>query len=128
MIPPSGNRFSRNAPERRHKGRKLPSVAEEVFEQRGGFEFPDAAIDFWPMMAGRGCQEANAALDRATLGIGRAIVEAPDTSKRDCRCAHRAGLERHVEIAVDKPLRCEHAGSLADCQHLAMGGRITISE
>jgi hypothetical protein len=45
MIPQSGNRFSRNARHRRHKGRKLPSVAEEVFEQRGGFEFPDAAID-----------------------------------------------------------------------------------
>jgi hypothetical protein len=45
MIPQSGNRFSRNAPDRRHNGRKLPSVAEEIFEERGGFEFPDAAID-----------------------------------------------------------------------------------
>src|SRR6266700_3662455 len=128
MIPQSGNRFSRNAPERRHQGRKLPSVAEEAFEQRGGFEFPDAAIDLWPMMAGRGCQEANAALDRDTRGIGRAIVEAPDTGKRDRRGAHRAGLERHVEVAIDQPLEREHAGSLADRQHLAMGGRITISE
>src|SRR5262245_32132806 len=109
-------------------GRRLPAVAEEVFEQRGGFAFPDAAIDFRPMMAGRSRQESNTALDRAALGIGRAIVEAPDTGKRNCRRAHRAGLERYVEIAVDQPLGREHAGSLADRQQFAMGGWITIGE
>src|SRR5215475_7459406 len=116
MTPQSGNRFSR-CQERRHNGRKLPAAPEEVLEQRGGFEFSYPTIDLRSVMAGRSREEANAALDRAALGIGRAIVEAPDSGKRDCRRTHRAGLECHVKIAVGEPLGCEHAGGLADRQH-----------
>src|SRR5262245_5107373 len=109
-------------------GRRLPAVAEEVFEQRGGFAFPDAAIDFGPMMAGWSRQESNTALDRAAVGIGRAIVRASAAGKRNGRRARPPGPKCHVESPVDQPFRCDHTGCLADRQQLAMGGRITVGE
>src|ERR1700752_2043940 len=105
MSTQSGNRFSHHAQMplskkaepteclitggRFRRRRRLPPVAEEVFEQRGGFKFPDAAIDLGPRMAGWSRQESYAALDRAALRIGGAIVEPPDACKRDRGRTHR---------------------------------------
>src|SRR5205085_9208474 len=100
----------------------LPPRSEEIFEQARGFRVADAAIDFRPMMAGGRGKEPHAVLDRAALGIGRAVIEPADARERDRGRAHGAGLERHVEIAVDEPLAAEHRRRPANRQHLAMRG------
>lgn len=41
---------------------------------------------------------------------------------------HRAGLQRHVEIAVREPLRAERSRGGAHGQHLGMGGRIAVAQ
>ena len=76
-------------------------------QQRRRLGLADAAIDLGPVQAGRRGEIAHAVLDRAALGIGGAVIEPPDAGERDRRRAHRAGLERHVEIAVDEPLAAE---------------------
>src|SRR5680860_737455 len=58
-------------------------------------------------MTGRLREETRAVLDRAALGIGRAEIEAADTGKGDGGRAHGARLERHIEIAADKPLAAQ---------------------
>ena len=52
------------------------------------------------MMAGRLAVEANAAFHAATFWIIRAVIDPSDAGKRDCRRAHGAGLERHIEIGT----------------------------
>ena len=78
-------------------------------------------------MAGRLAEDARAVLDAAALGIGRAVVDAPDAREGDRLGAHRAGLERDVEIALDQPRRAELRGRGADRQQLGMGRRVAIS-
>ena len=43
---------------------------------------------------------------------------------RDRAGAHRAGLERHIEVAADEPFGAEFRRSLADDEHFRMRGRI----
>ena len=61
-----------------------------------------------------------AVLDAAALGIGGAEVEPADARKRDGRRAHRAGLQRDVEVGAVEPLRPLRRAGLADRQHLGM--------
>ena len=60
-------------------------------------------------MAGRRREEAHAVVDRAALGVGRAVIEPADARERDRRRAHRAGLERDMQVAVGEPLGAELA-------------------
>src|SRR4051812_3369091 len=88
----------------------LSSVPEERAQQTCGLPLADARIDLGPMVAGRLVEDARAVLDAAALGIGGAIVKAPDPGEGDRLGAHRAGLQRDVEIAVDQPRRTELCG------------------
>src|SRR5262249_14255562 len=101
---------------------------EELLQHRRRLLLADRRIDLRHMMAGRRGEEAHTGLDRAALRIGRAIIEPADTRKGDRARAHRAGLERHVEIAVDQPLGADFFGGLPDRQYFGMRGRIALGQ
>src|SRR5262245_47091035 len=115
-----------DAPDRRSRWRPLARArgstagGEEAAQQGRGLALADAAVDLGPVQAaGRG-EVAHAALDRAALGIGGAVIEPPDAGERDRRRAHGAGLECDVEVAVDEPLAAERLGRAPDRHHLGM--------
>src|SRR5262245_17982319 len=56
--------------------------AEEVPQQRRRLSLADAAIDLRSVLAGRGGEVAHAALDRAALGVGGAVIEPADAGER----------------------------------------------
>jgi len=78
------------------------------------------------VVTGRRCEETHAGLDRATLGIGGAVIQPPDPRERDRSRAHRARLQRHIEIAIDQPLGADGLGGLPDRQYFSMRGRIAV--
>ena len=72
-------------------------------------------------MAGRLAEDARAVLDAAALRIGGAVVEPAEARERDGGGAHRARLQRHVEVAADQPLGAERGTGGADHQQLGVG-------
>src|SRR5262245_57272076 len=60
---------------------------EEAAQQGRGFGLADAAVDLGPVQAGGRREKAHAALDRAALGIGGAVIEPPDPGEPDRRPA-----------------------------------------
>src|SRR5262249_7542822 len=84
-----------------------PPQQKKAVQQGRRFGFAEAAIDFRPMQASRRREVAHAVLDCATLWVGGAVIEAPNTGERDRRRAHGAGLERDIEIALGKPLAAQ---------------------
>src|SRR4051794_28436023 len=87
-----------------------PPRREEVAQQRAGLGLADAAVDLGAVVAaGRG-EVAHAAFHRAALRVGSAVIEAADAGERQGGGAHRAGFQRHVEVAVDQPLGAERRG------------------
>src|SRR5580693_6239983 len=52
-----------------------PPFAKKRLEQRRGFGFGKAAVNFGPVMARRRGEKLHAVIDRAALRIGRAIIE-----------------------------------------------------
>src|ERR1700738_2211921 len=106
-----------------HRSRDLlPPSAKEATHELGRLVLADAAIDFRPMHAGRAGKIPHPVFDRSTLAIGRPEIEAPDARERDCCRAHGAGLERHVEIAIEQPFVAEGSRGLTDRQPLRVGG------
>ena len=76
------------------------------------------------MVACRRGEEAHAADHRAALLVDGAEIEPADAREGDGAGAHRTWLQRDVEVGFAEPLGCELCRSLADHQHLGMGGRI----
>src|SRR5664279_3435452 len=79
-------------------------------------------------MAGRRRKKSHAGIHRATLGIGRAVIQPPDPCKRNRAGAHRARLQRDIEVAIDQPLGADGLGGLPDRQDFSMGGRIAVGQ
>ena len=115
-------RFARN------DGRGLPPHLEKLLEQRRRLGLPDRGIDLRHVMAGRLGKEPHAGIHRAALGIGGAVIQPPDPRKRDCARAHRAGLQRDVEVAVDQPLGPDGLGGLPDRQDFGVRRRIAVGQ
>ena len=64
-------------------------------------------------------------LDAAALGVGGAEVEPADARERDRRRAHRAGLQRDVEVGARRAAPSPSAAqACADRQHLGVRGRV----
>src|SRR2546421_12263218 len=103
-------------------------LAKKALQQLCSLALADAAIDFGSMQAGRRGKIAHAVLDRAAFCIEGPEVEPADARQGNCRRAHRTGLERHMEIAVDQPLAAERHGRTANCDHLGMGGGIAVGQ
>ncbi len=86
--------------------------------------FADPRIDLWRMMAGGLGVEAGAMLDRAALLVRGAVIEPADAREGDRRRAHRAGLQRHVEVEAGQAFGSDGLAGPPDRQHLRMRGRI----
>jgi len=76
------------------------------------------------VVAGRLAEDAGAVLHASAFRIAGAEVKPADAGKRDGRRAHRARLQRDVEIGAVEPLRFLRRTGLADRQHLGMRRRI----
>ena len=103
------------------------SGGKEAAQQIAGFALADAAIDFRQVMASRLVENARTVLDAAALRIVGAEIKPADARQGDRCGAHRAGFERHVQIAAGQSLEPEPGGAVAQHQHLGMRGRIAVA-
>ena len=87
-------------------------LAEKLPQQSRRLALADRGIDLRRVMAGRRRKEPHAGLDRAALGVGRAVIEPPDPRQRDRARAHRARLQRDIEVAIDQPLAADDCARL----------------
>ncbi len=78
------------------------------------------------MMAGRLVEDARAVLHPAALGVVGAEIEAADAGQGNRRGAHRAGLQRDVEVAAVELLLPERGGCGAQHQHLGVLRRVVL--
>jgi len=106
----------------------LPARQEKRFQQRACPDFSDPWIDIRGVMAGRLAKETRPVIDRAAFLVAGAVVKPPDPGKGDRACAHGAGFERDVEIAIGQPLRVHLATGRTDYLHFGMCGRIVQLE
>ena len=106
----------------RHSER--PSLApfrKEVFKQIARRRFAQPAIYIGCMVAGGLLENTRAMIDATPFGVIGPEVQSADSCERDCRGAHGAGLQRHVEITTVQPWRAGQLGRFADYQHFGMG-------
>jgi hypothetical protein len=101
---------------------------KEIREQRGAFAFGNAAIDLRPMVAGGGAEKADAVFHRPALRIDRAEIKPAQAGKRYRRRTHRAGLQRHIEIAIRQPLAAERARGLADREQFRVRAWVPVGQ
>ena len=75
-------------------------------------------------MAGRLREKPATVFDGSHLLVGCGKIQPPEARKRNRPGAHGAGLQRHIDIAVNQPLGVQQRGGGADRQHLGMGGGV----
>jgi hypothetical protein len=75
-------------------------------------------------MVACGREEPHAVVDRPTFWILGAVIEPANARKRDRCRAHRAGLQRHVEVGTGKPLLPKCCAGHADRGDFGMGSDI----
>jgi hypothetical protein len=76
------------------------------------------------VVAGRLVENARAVLDAAPLGVIGPKIDSPQARERDRRRAHRAWLERDVEIAIEQTLGLKRRTSTPDRDDLRVRGWI----
>ena len=108
--------------------RRLSPRLEKIPQQRCRFALADRRIDLRRVMAGRRCEEPHAGFHRAAFGIGGAVIQPPDPRQRDRAGAHRARLQRDIEVAIDQPLAAGDLRGLPDGENLGMRGRIAVGQ
>lgn len=106
----------------------LTSLLEELPEQTTGFGLGQPTVNLRPVMAGRRGKKFHAVVDRTAFGVAGAVIKPADAGEGDGASAHRARLQRDIEIAIVEPLRTQPARRLADSDHFGMGGRIVLGE
>ena len=75
-----------------------------------------------PMVADGAREDPRAVVDAAALGVLGAVIDPAQAREARRRRAHRAGLERDVEIAADQPRRAQPRGGRPDHQQLGVRG------
>eukprot|EP01132_Coremiostelium_polycephalum_P008653 gene8653-10651_t len=75
-------------------------------------------------MAGGLGKKSRAVFHAAALDVLRPVVQSPDTGEGNGGSAHRAWLERDIEIATRQTLVIQRFAALPDDQNLRMGGGI----
>ncbi len=78
------------------------------------------------MVAGWLRKEARAMFNGPTFGISRPKIHAPKPGEGNSAGTHGAGLQGHIEIAIDETLAGQTLASRTDHQHFSMGGRIFV--
>ena len=84
----------------------------------------NAAIDFRLVVAGGLGKDFRAVIDAAALGVVGAEVDAADAGEGNGCRAHRAGLQRHIEVAFRQARRALELAGLLQHEHFRMSGRI----
>lgn len=79
-------------------------------------------------MASRLREEARTMFNRPALGIAGGPVETPQAREGNRRGAHRAGLERHIEIASGEPFGVQRPAGGANRKQFGVRGRITVAQ
>src|SRR4051794_20880703 len=105
-----------------------PPHLEKLLEQRRRFGLAYGRINLRHVVAGRLRKEPHAGIHRAALGIGRAVIEPADPGERNSACAHGAGLQGDIEVAIDQPLGPDGLGRLPDRQNFGMCRRIAVGQ
>ena len=100
------------------------AARKELLQQTRAPCLSDPAVDLRRVVARGLAEDARPVLDPAALGIAGAEVEAADAGERDGRRAHRAGLQRDVEVGARQPLGLHRRAGRADRQHLGVRGGI----
>jgi hypothetical protein len=100
------------------------SRSKEISEKGRRLRLPYSAIDLGSVMAGRGREEAHAALDSPALLVEGAEIEPSNPRERDCRSAHRAGFERDVKIALREAFAFYGMAGVPERNNLRMRRRI----
>ena len=77
---------------------------KERSQQFCRFHFSDSCIDFRNMVACWLRKKTSAMLDSAAFRIGCAIIQPFEPREGNGSRAHCAGFQRHMQIAVCKPL------------------------
>src|SRR5216110_1385587 len=93
---------------------RSPPRLEKIPQQRCRLALADPGIDFRHVVTGRRGEESHTRFHRATLGVGRAVIQPPYSRKRDRGGAHRARLQRYIEVAIDQPLAADNFGGEPD--------------
>jgi hypothetical protein len=81
----------------------LAETREEGAQERGRLLGGEAVVDLGHVMRLGMGEDARPVRHAARLRVGRAVVEPRDAGLADGGGAHRAGLERHVEVAAREP-------------------------
>ena len=77
-----------------------------------------------PVMAGCLFKKFPAMDNAAAFGVGCGKNNAADARERDCARAHRARLQRDIQIIFGNTLRAVHLATLADDKDFRMGGGV----
>src|SRR4051812_14101656 len=101
-----------------------PARCEEVGEQPRAAGGEHAAGHLRAVVEARLGQHVEDAAGGAGLGVGAAVDDTRHAREDDRARAHRAGLERDVQGAVENPPGAERAGRLAQGDGLGVGGRV----
>ena len=75
-------------------------------------------------MAGWLPKEAGTMLDGSHFFVLGTEIDAPDAGEGNRACAHGAGFQCDMKVAISQPFASELAGRFAERQHLCMGRRI----
>src|ERR1700733_2332192 len=80
-----------------------PPRGEKRSQHLGRLAFAQAPVDLWRMVTGWLAKEARSVVDSAALWIRGGVIEPAKAGQGDRARAHGAGLERHIEIAAERP-------------------------
>src|ERR1051325_5141926 len=100
---------------------------EKLLHQRAAFRLQHARANLNTMIQEIRVTDAKPARHRARSFIRCAVNQPPDTRLYQCACAHRARLDRRVNVDSGEPVVTELSGSLTKRDDFGVGGGIAVS-
>ena len=93
--------------------------AEEILQKLAAFVFENTSCGFY-MMVVRKIEQMIPGTDGSALRVGCSEINVPDMRLDDRAGAHVAGLQSHIQVAVEDVPGRELAAGFRDCDHLGM--------
>ena len=100
--------------------------AEKILHERAAFLFQHALSHFDAMIQKLCVADPEATADRAGAFVCGAVNQTPDARLNQSAGAHRARLDRGVNINVRQPVVAELTGSFAKRDDFSVSGRIAV--